>query len=130
MFFLGLQFQASVIKHPNPKNPNEYKCNESVGGTVAIYDPTSAELEFGLKVLKSYQVLGYETHFSRIDIIRDEGDPLLMEAELVNPSIYANYTGRGAIISEQVADYFKTQLDSHNGRYYRAVSPIHSTQHV
>jgi len=106
LVFLGTEFQHAVIKRPAANNLEEFRSNESLGGTVAVYEPRADELEYALKVLKAYQSMGYPVHFSRIDLIDAEAGPTLVEAELLNPSIYANYSRRGPEFGEQIAGYF------------------------
>jgi len=107
LVFLGFDFQHAVIKK---SGPNEYKCNKTLGGSVQEYHPPQEELEFALHVLKAYASLGFPVHFSRIDIMNDEKGPVLMEAELLNPSIYANYIGRGREFGRNIAAYFDRVL--------------------
>ena len=55
---------------------------------------------------------GYPVHFSRIDlIVSDSGNPSVLEAELLNPSIYANYSGIGKEFGNKIAEYFNSQLE-------------------
>jgi glutathione synthase/RimK-type ligase-like ATP-grasp enzyme len=112
LVFLGLQFQHAVIKKPSAENPEEFRCNESLGGTVEIYQPTERELKFARRVLEAYAELGYEVHFSRVDIVEGEPDPVLIEAELLNPSIYANYSNRGKEYGKAIAQYFHELIQS------------------
>jgi glutathione synthase/RimK-type ligase-like ATP-grasp enzyme len=106
LVFLGLDFQHAVIKRPPANNTEEFRCNESLGGTVAVYEPREDELSYAVEVLKTYQALGYPVHFSRIDIVDAEEGPTLIEAELLNPSIYANYANKGARFGTAIASYF------------------------
>jgi glutathione synthase/RimK-type ligase-like ATP-grasp enzyme len=106
LVFLGMQFQHAVIKRPAVNNPEEFRCNESLGGTVAVYEPRADELEYALQILRSYESLNCPVHFSRIDLIDAEAGPTLVEAELLNPSIYANYSRRGKEFGQQIATYF------------------------
>lgn len=110
LVFLGMEFQHAVIKKPNAGDPDEFRCNESLGGTVEIYEPTGEELQFAHNVLEAYASLGYEVHFSRVDIIHGDAGPVLIEAELLNPSIYANYSKRGKEFGEKIARYFDNLL--------------------
>lgn len=110
--FLGHSFQHAVIKFPNPDDPAEFRCNESLGGTVASYQPRADELALARQVLRTYEAMGYPVHFSRIDLIDSPHGPLLMEAELLNPSIYANYLGRGAVFGEAFAEHVWALLHS------------------
>jgi hypothetical protein len=51
-------------------------------------------------------------HFSRVDIVDGEPDPVLIEAELLNPSIYANYSNRGKEYGKAIAKYFHELIQS------------------
>ena len=105
LVFIGMEYSHGVIKRPDPESPNEYRCNESRGGTVAAYDPMPAELEFATDLLDHISQ-EHPVHFSRIDFVEVDGLPVLMEAELLNPSIYANYTGVGKEFGRKLGRYF------------------------
>jgi len=111
LVFLGDEYQHAFMRRPS--NPREFRCNESQGGTVALYEPTAAEMEFALKTLKAYESLGCPIHYSRIDLIQSERGTMLMEAELINPSIFACYFGRGEVFGKQIAAYFHRLLKHH-----------------
>jgi glutathione synthase/RimK-type ligase-like ATP-grasp enzyme len=108
--FLGHGFQHAVIKFPNPDDPAEFRCNESLGGRVSPYTPTRDERDFAARVLRASESLGWPVRFSRIDLLATADGPVLMEAELLNPSVYANYVGRGAEFGEALAGYFETLM--------------------
>ncbi len=55
--FLGFDFQHAVIKLPNKSNADEFRCNESLGGTVEIYEPSKEELEYSANLLKSLRII-------------------------------------------------------------------------
>jgi glutathione synthase/RimK-type ligase-like ATP-grasp enzyme len=103
LVFLGLEYQHSVLKRPSD---NDFRCNESLGGTVAVYDPTGEERDFAVNVLKAYESLGFPVHYSRVDLIAAKYGPVLVEAELINPSIYANYSKKGPEFGRSIANYF------------------------
>ncbi len=107
LVFLGDEFQHAVIKKPSrAADSNEFRCNESLGGSVDVYDPSSVEIDFAQSVLYAFVELGYPAHFSRVDILSCQGAPMLLEAELLNPSMYANYSGKGETFGRRVATYF------------------------
>lgn len=106
LVFLGMEFQHAVLKKPAESNPQEFRCNESLGGTVQVYEPTREEITFATQVLSTYASLGYEVHFSRIDFVQSDQGPILIEAELLNPSMYANYSGKGKQFGDELARYF------------------------
>ncbi len=113
LVFLGHEYQHAVIKHPSAANKSEFRCNESLGGTVAIYEPTEKELSFCKTVLQTYEELGCPVHFSRVDILRSSNGPVLLEAELLNPSIYANYSLKGKQFGNRLANYFEQLIANH-----------------
>jgi glutathione synthase/RimK-type ligase-like ATP-grasp enzyme len=104
LVFLGFEYQHAILKRP--ANAREFRCNESQGGTVVLYEPTAAEMDFALSVLYAYESFGCPIHYSRVDLIASERGPLLMEAELINPSIFARYFGRGEEFGKKIAAYF------------------------
>lgn len=111
LVFLGHDYQHAVLKRPSAKNTKEFRCNESLGGTVDIYQPTQRELEFSCHLLNAYErKLGCPVHFSRVDLISVDGSPVLVEAELLNPSIYANYSNKGPQFGSAIAHYFDNLL--------------------
>ncbi|HEX8423675.1 MAG TPA: hypothetical protein VF634_09705 [Pyrinomonadaceae bacterium] len=110
LVFLGLEYQHAVLKRPSARNPKEFRCNESQGGTVVLYDPTREELDFAQRTLRAYESLGCPVHYSRIDLIESARGPMLMEAELINPSIFARYFKRGDVFGKKIAAYFDNLL--------------------
>lgn len=106
LVFLGFDFQHAVIKRPNQNDTSEFRCNESLGGTVEIYEPTAQELSYAQNLLQAYEKFGCPIHFSRVDFVSTESGPTLIEVELLNPSIYANYSGKGKEFGESIAKYF------------------------
>lgn len=122
--YLGFDFQHAVIKRPNKENVDEFRCNESLGGTVDIYEPTSQELDYCINLLKVYESFGCPIHFSRIDFVTTQAGPKLVEAELLNPSIYANYSKKGEQFGNAIAAYFDELIKKpaiEEGVYRRAV---------
>jgi glutathione synthase/RimK-type ligase-like ATP-grasp enzyme len=110
LVYLGFEYQHAVIKRPSASDPREFRCNESLGGTVAVYEPLREELDFAQSVIRAYESLGCPVHYSRIDIIKTCRGPMLMEAELINPSIFANYSGKGVEFGQSIARYFHRLL--------------------
>ena len=65
-------------------------------------------------MLKVYASLGCPVHFSRVDFIDGAHGPVLMEAELLNPAAFANYSGKGRAFGRKVADYFDRLIAAQN----------------
>ena len=110
LMFLGFEYQHAVMKRPCANNPDEFRCNESLGGSVVVYEPTPCELAFAEQVLRAYSSLGCPVHYSRIDFIDTEDGPALMEAECLNPAAYANYSGKGESFARNVARYLEAVI--------------------
>jgi glutathione synthase/RimK-type ligase-like ATP-grasp enzyme len=110
LVYLGFEYQHAVLKKPAASNPQEFRCNESLGGTVAVYEPTREELSFAGQVLEAYESLNCPVHYSRIDLIPTPEGPTLIEAELVNPSIFGNYSKKGPQFGHSIARYFDRLL--------------------
>lgn len=106
LVFLGHEYQHAVIKRPSASDPHEFRCNESLGGTVAVYEPTAEEMLFAGRVLDAYEALGYPVHFGRVDLLQSSDGPVLLEAEFMNPSIYANHSNKGKQFGDRIAAYF------------------------
>jgi glutathione synthase/RimK-type ligase-like ATP-grasp enzyme len=110
LVFLGFEYQLAVMKRPAADRPEEFRCNETLGGTVEVYEPTPEEIEFAVSVLKAYESLGCPVHYSRVDLIETHDGPTLMEAELINPAAFANYSAKGRQFGESLARYFDRLL--------------------
>jgi glutathione synthase/RimK-type ligase-like ATP-grasp enzyme len=105
LVFLGFEYQLAVMKRPAADRPEEFRCNESLGGTVEVYEPTPAEIDFAAAALRAYESPGRPVRYSRIDLIETDAGPALMEAELINPAAFANYSGKGRQFGESLARY-------------------------
>ena len=79
LVFLGFEYQHAVLKKPSASDPLEFRCNETLGGTVAVYEPTSEELDFAQRVLKAYESLNCP--FTTADDMIQPAGPTLVEAE-------------------------------------------------
>jgi hypothetical protein len=63
-------------------------------------------------VLRAYASLGCPVHYSRIDFVDTADGPALMEAELLNPAAFANYSGKGREFGRSVGDYLNALIAS------------------
>ena len=70
-----------------PKN-GDFRVQEEHGGILkAINKPESSLIDFGNKVMGT---IPYQCLFSRVDVVRGSNNYLLMEVELIEPSLYFN----------------------------------------
>ena len=55
-------------------------------------------------------LLPYDCFYSRIDLVFDKGRPLLMEIEVIEPSLYFNIEPKSAkLFAKKVSDFFNHQ---------------------
>lgn len=111
LVFVGKEYSHSLIKWPNKEDPNEYRCNESVGGSWAKYEPTDKEMAYSKRMLDYWENNGFPVCFTRIDIVNVDGEPTLVEIELVNPSVSANYLKIGKEFGEMIATHFDNLIE-------------------
>jgi len=112
LVFLDRQYEHAVLKRPSADQEWEFRCNESLGGRVWPHEPDETEMAFALAVIDAYQALGHPTHFCRIDMVITERGPILIEAEVISPSQYANYIGRGEVFGQNVARYLASLVEN------------------
>ena len=70
-----------------PKS-GDFRVQEEHGGILeAINKPESSLIDFGNKVMGT---IPYQCLYSRVDVVRGGNNYLLMEVELIEPSLYFN----------------------------------------
>lgn len=90
LYFEG-EFSHAIAKVPAPA---EFRVQEHFGGTNRLYKTTPAEREFGANILKK---LPWPTLYARVDLmIGSQGELLLSELELTEPSMYLCYEPNAA----------------------------------
>lgn len=85
LFYFGRQYSHSILKTPKP---GDFRVQEEHGGRLKTLNPEKALREAGDRALDSLDPLPL---YSRIDFVRTAGGAfLLMELELIEPSLYFN----------------------------------------
>lgn len=85
LFYFGRQYSHSILKTPKP---GDFRVQEEHGGRLKALNPEKALREAGDRALDSLDPLPL---YSRIDFVRTAGGAfLLMELELIEPSLYFN----------------------------------------
>ena len=100
----SLMFFGDVLSHAILKRPKagDFRVQEEHGGKLeSINLPERALVDFGLKVIKN---LPMPCLYSRIDVVRDNNQFLLMEVELIEPSLYFNMNPKSATRFAKVFD--------------------------
>jgi len=85
LIYFGNRLSHVLLK--TPKN-GDFRVQEEHGGILkAINKPESSLIDFGNKVMGT---IPYQCLYSRVDVVRGSYNYLLMEVELIEPSLYFN----------------------------------------
>ena len=85
LIYFGNRLSHVLLK--TPKN-GDFRVQEEHGGILkAINKPESSLIDFGNKVMGT---IPYQCLYSRVDVVRGSDNYLLMEVELIEPSLYFN----------------------------------------
>ena len=98
LFFFGGQLSHAVRKLPKP---GDYRVQALHGGSEERHDPTPAELDVAARAMAlPPDALVY----ARVDLIEVDGQPTLMELELIEPDLFLRMApGSGARFAAAVA---------------------------
>ena len=98
IFFDG-QYSHSILKTPKS---GDFRVQEEHGGTIIAYQPDAAVVEFAQRCLA---VAPQRTLYGRVDLVElNDGQPAVMELELIEPSLYLSY-------DEDSADRFADAIE-------------------
>ena len=100
----GFLFFGDALSHAILKRPKagDFRVQEEHGGKLeSINLPERAMVDFGLKVIKNLPI---PCLYSRIDVVRYNNQFLLMEVELIEPSLYFNMNPKSATRFAKVFD--------------------------
>ena len=92
----SLIFFGDILSHVLLKTPKigDFRVQEEHGGVLkSILKPEKGLIKFGFNVIKN---LPKKCLYSRVDIIRDNNGFLLMEVELIEPSLFFNMNSKSA----------------------------------
>ncbi|MCB0283983.1 MAG: hypothetical protein H6627_00050 [Calditrichae bacterium] len=103
LFYFGGTYSHSILK--KPKNA-DFRVQEEHGGTLKSVEPEDKLLDAGKKVMDVIKPLPL---YVRVDFVRDNtGEYLLMELELIEPSLYFNMDDQSA---QRFADAFEKWME-------------------
>ena len=108
-FFFDGEYSYSVIKIPKE---NDIRASFVYGATTSRLEPPADILATAKHVLQS---VGEEMLFARVDIIRHEnGDPVLMELEVIEPALYLSFAPECVDeLCKVVSAWFEKCVQSH-----------------
>jgi glutathione synthase/RimK-type ligase-like ATP-grasp enzyme len=86
MIFFGGAFSHAISKRPQP---GDFRVQPEFDGIIAAYRPLADEHEAAARILAAVEE---PLLYARVDLVRGlEGDPQLIELELIEPDLYLGY---------------------------------------
>ena len=105
LIFFNKDFSHALSKVPKK---GDFRVQEEHGGTLKLLKNLDEQKINLCKEILS--LLPYDFFYSRIDLVVDEGNPLLMEIEVIEPSLYFNLEPKSAnLFAKKVSDFFNHQ---------------------
>ena len=105
LIFFNKGFSHGLSKVPKK---GDFRVQEEHGGTLKLLKNLDEQKINLCKEILS--LLPYDFFYSRIDLVVDEGNPLLMEIEVIEPSLYFNLEPKSAnLFAKKVSDFFNHQ---------------------
>ncbi|WKN29606.1 hypothetical protein PZB74_11585 [Porifericola rhodea] len=87
LFFFGGNYSHTVLKRPKAQ---DFRVQEEHGGRISAITPEQEVLNTAYQVMEAIQP---QPLYARVDLVRDkEGRFVLMEVELIEPSLYFEYS--------------------------------------
>lgn len=105
LIFFGGQFSHAVRKRPRD---GDFRVQDNHGGTVAPYEPSAAELRTAGAALAAAPG---ECAYARVDLVSFDGNPAVMELELIEPELFLRHSPRAA---QSFAEDLATELGRGN----------------
>ena len=105
LIFFNKDFSHALSKVPKK---GDFRVQEEHGGTLKLLKNLDEQIINVCKKILS--LLPYDCFYSRIDLVVNGGNPLLMEIEVIEPSLYFNLEPKSAnLFAEKVSDFFNHQ---------------------
>lgn len=93
---ISQMYCRNQLTHAVRKTPKEgeFRIQEEWGGSTQVYQPSKTETDFAESLLDK---LSDEPFYARVDYVLQDEAPLLMELELIEPSLYFRYVPETAV---------------------------------
>ena len=103
MVFGGV-FPHAVLKKAKE---NDYRVQDDFGGSVSVYKPSKAEIEFAEKIIN---LCPKKPIYARVDILFDKyKNPILSELEVIEPELWFRMNiGSAKLLAEKILGLIKT----------------------
>lgn len=85
LFYFGGEFSHAILKTPAD---GDFRVQEEHGGRLRAIDAELALRARADAALSTLSAIGHETLYARVDLVRHAGDFVVMELELIEPSLY------------------------------------------
>lgn len=85
LFYFGGDFSHTILKTPAA---GDFRVQEEHGGRLRALDAEPALRARADAVMSTLAMIGHETLYARVDLVRHAGDFVVMELELIEPSLY------------------------------------------
>ena len=105
LIFFNNEFSHALSKVPKK---GDFRVQEEHGGTLKLLKKIDGKtINLCERVLS---LLPYFCFYARIDLVIDKGRPLLMEIEVIEPSLYFNLEPKSTdLFAKKVSDFFNNQ---------------------
>lgn len=98
LLYFGGRFSHAIRKRPQP---GDFRVQPEFDGIITPHEPARDELAAAEAVIAA---AGEALLYARIDVVRHEGDLLLIELEAIEPDLYLEHDpGSGALFGQAVA---------------------------
>ncbi len=108
LFYFNGHYSHAILKTPKD---DDFRVQEEHGGRLQAITPEASLFEHAKSTLKSIKTLIGMPLYARIDFVRSEAGFALMEAELIEPSLYFNTDAQSP---ERFAQAFVDRMKSLN----------------
>ena len=115
LLYFGGVFSHAISKRPQP---GDFRVQPEYDGIIAAHRPEPDELAAAASILAA---LDEELLYARIDLVRGtQGEPLLIEAELIEPDLYLEYgPSAGAAFAAATAELISELAGTPDASSYR-----------
>jgi len=93
LFYFNGQYSHAIIK--TPKN-NDFRVQEEHGGQLKAIEPEASLVEYAQATMAALAKIHQIPLYARVDFVRHQQGFALMEAELIEPSLYFNMDNKSA----------------------------------
>jgi glutathione synthase/RimK-type ligase-like ATP-grasp enzyme len=112
LIFFGGEFSHAISKRPQP---GDFRVQPEFDGIIAAHGPAADERDAAARILAA---VDEPLLYARIDLVRGfDGEPLLIELELIEPDLYLGYDeGAGARFAAAVVKFLARKLGAGRNR--------------